>query len=252
MVRARLTAINGTSPTRAGQLPTEARASSLEREANLTWAATLQTDNRIVAGEWWRAAMAAVRVSRSRASTPETLGLKLGDTLTYDVAGETDRRARREPARGAVGHVPAELLHGVLARRARRRHRHVDHERAHRDRDSGGAGRTRAAVSGGDGHRHRRDAGAGARRHGQGVARRAVRFPVHACGGYHGAARGHAVDARRASLRKRDAAHARARAGVSCSRASLRSSSCSACWRDCSRRSVRRPPAGCSRARYST
>ena len=62
----------------------------------------------------------------------KALGLKLGDELTYDVAGETVDAQRDELPRGAVGLVPAELLHGVLARHARRQHRHVHHERAHR------------------------------------------------------------------------------------------------------------------------
>jgi len=60
----------------------------VEREANLTWSRGLRDDNRLVAGEFWKegdGGGARVSVEQEYA---ERLGIGLGDTLTYDVAGE--------------------------------------------------------------------------------------------------------------------------------------------------------------------
>jgi len=87
LVRARLTAINGVPVDR---LTFESpRASGfVEREANLTWARTLRDDNRLLAGRWWSDGDGGgPRVSVEQ-EYAELLGLKLGDTVTYDVAGE--------------------------------------------------------------------------------------------------------------------------------------------------------------------
>ncbi len=87
MVRARLTAINGV-PAAEVRLPTEDAREWLEREANLTWAATLRSDNRLIAGEWWREGDGGgPRVSVER-EFAKSLGLKIGDRLSYDAAGE--------------------------------------------------------------------------------------------------------------------------------------------------------------------
>ena len=88
LVRARLTAINEVP---VGEIRFESgRAQDfVDREANLTWTRTLRDDNRLVSGEWWRdgdGGGARVSVEQEYA---ERLGLKLGDTVTYDVAGET-------------------------------------------------------------------------------------------------------------------------------------------------------------------
>jgi len=87
LVRARLTAINGVPVDRIAFSSSRA-AGFIEREANLTWARTLRDDNRLLAGRWWRdgdGGGARVSVEKEYA---ETLGLELGDTVTYDVAGE--------------------------------------------------------------------------------------------------------------------------------------------------------------------
>jgi putative ABC transport system permease protein len=87
MVRARLTAINGV-PAGEVKLPTEDAREWLEREANLTWTRTLRDDNRLIAGEWWRDGDGGgPRVSVER-EFAESLGLKIGDRLSYDAAGE--------------------------------------------------------------------------------------------------------------------------------------------------------------------
>jgi putative ABC transport system permease protein len=89
MVRARLTGVN--SENAASVKATDERGRDfMEREANLTWARELQSDNRIVAGRWWSASVKDPEVS-VEAELAKSLGLKLGDELTYDVAGETVR-----------------------------------------------------------------------------------------------------------------------------------------------------------------
>jgi putative ABC transport system permease protein len=70
------------------QFDSERGRGFVEREANLTWSRTLRDDNRLVSGRWWTdgdGGEARVSVELEYA---ERLGLKLGDTVTYDVAGE--------------------------------------------------------------------------------------------------------------------------------------------------------------------
>lgn len=87
MVRARLVEING-AKTSEIRLPTDRGREFVDREANLTWAHEPQAGNTIVAGRWWREGdgggpRVSVEIELARA-----LGLKLGDRLAYDVAGE--------------------------------------------------------------------------------------------------------------------------------------------------------------------
>lgn len=87
MVRARLTAINGVSTSEIK--PNNERGRDfVEREANLTWSDELQSDNKIVAGTWWSKANLAQPQVSVESEAANALGLKLGDELTYDVAGE--------------------------------------------------------------------------------------------------------------------------------------------------------------------
>ncbi|WP_161830447.1 ABC transporter permease, partial [Steroidobacter agaridevorans] len=88
MIRARLIKIAGTS---AGDLKIQSDRGRdfLDREANLTWAETMQDDNKLVAGEWWRPNDGGGPRVSVELEMAEALGLKLGDELTYDVAGET-------------------------------------------------------------------------------------------------------------------------------------------------------------------
>jgi putative ABC transport system permease protein len=60
-----------------------------EREQNLTWSDELGDDNRIVGGQWWTAADAGQPLVSVATEFQEALGLKLGDRLRFDVAGET-------------------------------------------------------------------------------------------------------------------------------------------------------------------
>ncbi|MFO7304545.1 MAG: FtsX-like permease family protein [Gammaproteobacteria bacterium] len=87
MVRARLVAINDRSVSDI-EFPTDRGREFVEREANLTWSETMQADNTLVEGTWWRSgdggpARVSVEIELAKA-----LGLALGDRLTYDIAGE--------------------------------------------------------------------------------------------------------------------------------------------------------------------
>jgi putative ABC transport system permease protein len=85
MIRGRLVAI---SDIPVGQRSyTEQRAKRLsEREFNLSWSDTMQSDNKVVAGKFWTPDDKAPQFSVEE-GLAQTLGIKLGDTLTYDVAG---------------------------------------------------------------------------------------------------------------------------------------------------------------------
>ena len=61
----------------------------LEREQNLTWTARLMDDNQLVAGRWWTAADFGKPMVSISSEYQEALKLKLGDTLRFDVAGES-------------------------------------------------------------------------------------------------------------------------------------------------------------------
>jgi putative ABC transport system permease protein len=87
MLRARLSAVNGT-PVEKITFQGERANEFVEREANLTWSAELSPGNRIVAGEWWPPARDGAPQISVEVDYAERLGLKLGDTLTYDIAGE--------------------------------------------------------------------------------------------------------------------------------------------------------------------
>ncbi len=87
MIRGRLVAINEreVSP----QDYADDRAQRLvAREFNLSWAATLQDDNRVVAGKWWSAPDHGQALWSVEDGIAATLGVQLGDTLTYEIGGE--------------------------------------------------------------------------------------------------------------------------------------------------------------------
>ena len=86
MVRARLEAING-KPVNAADYSDDRAKRMVEREFNLSWATRMQADNELVAGQWWRAEDAGKPLLSLEQGLAETLKLKLGDQLSYDVAG---------------------------------------------------------------------------------------------------------------------------------------------------------------------
>src|SRR5438105_15027449 len=84
MVRGRLVAIND-KPLDTTRLAEEGARRLGEREFNLSWADTPPRGNRVVAGQWWKPGESeGVSLEEGIA---QTLGIKLGDTLTYDIVG---------------------------------------------------------------------------------------------------------------------------------------------------------------------
>ena len=87
MIRGRLIAING-RPVE-GSHGARFEDSFATREQNLTWAAELGPDNRVIAGRWWTAADVGKPLVSLASEFQESLGVKVGDRLTFDIAGET-------------------------------------------------------------------------------------------------------------------------------------------------------------------
>ena len=87
MVRARITGINGRS-SETLKLRTDRARSFVEREQNLTWAADLMPDNQLLEGRWWSKDDQGKPLVSVASEYQESLQLKLGDKLQFDVAGE--------------------------------------------------------------------------------------------------------------------------------------------------------------------
>jgi putative ABC transport system permease protein len=85
MVRGRLIAI-GDRNVAAGGFGDERARRLVEREFNLSWAAANRPDNRIVSGAFWTADSKEPQFSVEE-GLARTLGIKVGDMLTFDVAG---------------------------------------------------------------------------------------------------------------------------------------------------------------------
>jgi putative ABC transport system permease protein len=88
MVRARITAINS-QPGDSIKLRGDSGRGFLEREQNLTWAADLMDDNQLIEGSWWTAADARKPLVSISTEYQEALHLKLGDKISFDIAGES-------------------------------------------------------------------------------------------------------------------------------------------------------------------
>ncbi|QEP44037.1 FtsX-like permease family protein [Ectothiorhodospiraceae bacterium BW-2] len=87
VVRGRLTHING--QLASGQLHDgELRHNSLRRELNITESAELPDDNGVIAGQWWadRGDHGHEKWISIEAEMAQELGLRLGDSLRFDVA----------------------------------------------------------------------------------------------------------------------------------------------------------------------
>jgi putative ABC transport system permease protein len=85
MVRGRLVAI-GERGVSVDDYPDDRARRLVTREFNLSWATEMQADNRIVAGRWWDAAGPPDQLSVER-GLAETLGIRMGDVLKFDIAG---------------------------------------------------------------------------------------------------------------------------------------------------------------------
>jgi len=86
MVRGRLIAINARPVSEADYVDERAKR-LVEREFNLSYQTALPVGNRITAGQWYAPEHAAKPEASVEAGLARTLGLKLGDRLTYSVAG---------------------------------------------------------------------------------------------------------------------------------------------------------------------
>lgn len=86
MVRGRLTEINDRRVSSTDYVDERARR-LIDREFNLSWAQRMQADNSLTAGRWWDGQNAPPQYSMED-GIAATLGIKLNDVLTFDVAGE--------------------------------------------------------------------------------------------------------------------------------------------------------------------
>ncbi len=85
--RARLMAINGrpVNPDNYDDIRSKRLAT---REYSLGFSSDMQKDNRLRAGQWWSGAAAAQPGFSVEVGVADNLGIKVGDTLTFDVAGQ--------------------------------------------------------------------------------------------------------------------------------------------------------------------
>ncbi len=88
MVRARLVAVNGRAVFGRDYADPRARR-LLDREFNVSTTPNLPGDNRIVAGSWRATADPGAQGLSVEQGIADTLGLKLGDRLRFDIAGDT-------------------------------------------------------------------------------------------------------------------------------------------------------------------
>jgi putative ABC transport system permease protein len=88
MVRARMTHINGQAIDQL-KFATPRAQQFATRDQNITWAEQLGRDNEITAGRWFTPEDTGKPLVSVSTEYAQELNLKLGDTLQFDVAGET-------------------------------------------------------------------------------------------------------------------------------------------------------------------
>ncbi|SCC95078.1 putative ABC-type transport system, permease component [Thiomonas sp. X19] len=88
MVRGRLVAVNG-KPVFGRDYKDERARALIDREFNLSTTPTLPAHNRITAGNWQATAGPGARGLSVDTGIATTLGLKMGDKLSFDIAGST-------------------------------------------------------------------------------------------------------------------------------------------------------------------
>ena len=86
MIRGRLVKINERSVSAAAYADERAKR-QIEREFNLSWAARLPKDNRILSGQWWPESGALPGQFSMEDGIALRLGVNLNDKLTFDIAG---------------------------------------------------------------------------------------------------------------------------------------------------------------------
>jgi putative ABC transport system permease protein len=86
-IHGRLIAINNT-PIDAMHYSDHRAQQLAKHEFHLTWANELQADNRIIAGHWWSSQETETAQFSVEADLAQTLGIQLGDSLTFQVANQ--------------------------------------------------------------------------------------------------------------------------------------------------------------------
>ncbi len=86
MVKGRLVKIND-AVIKSTQWEEERARRLAEREFNLSWSDVMQSDNKLVAGRWWKQDEQGKPYLSLEQGLAKTLGIQLGDKLTFDVAG---------------------------------------------------------------------------------------------------------------------------------------------------------------------
>ncbi|MEM7026726.1 MAG: FtsX-like permease family protein [Pseudomonadota bacterium] len=86
MIRGRLLRIND-EPVRADNYSNEGARRLATRSFNLSYIEDMQSDNRLIEGDWWPENRSEPYFSVEQ-GIADTLGLKKGDTLTYNIAGQ--------------------------------------------------------------------------------------------------------------------------------------------------------------------
>ena len=86
MIRGRLVAKNGQALTE-DMFESERAKRLFTRETNLSSAANMQADNKLLAGRWWRTDESDAALLSLEYDVADALNIKLGDTVTYDIAG---------------------------------------------------------------------------------------------------------------------------------------------------------------------
>ncbi|PIE83683.1 MAG: ABC transporter permease [Candidatus Contendobacter odensis] len=90
MVRGRLIAIND-QPVAADNYDDPRAQRLVTREFNLSWTEHLQDDNRILSGRWWQSGDQAQGGASVEVGLAEALGIAMGDTLHFQVAGQIQK-----------------------------------------------------------------------------------------------------------------------------------------------------------------
>lgn len=86
MIRGRVTGINNTSPEQALSAQ-QMEHNALHRELNLSWSAERPPHNPLLQGQWWTTPPPQPEISLEQ-EFAETLGLGLGDQMTFELAGQ--------------------------------------------------------------------------------------------------------------------------------------------------------------------
>ena len=88
MLRGRLVAIDG-RPVESMHFGSAQGEGFAGREQNVTWAQELGDDNQLVAGRWWSASDHGKALISLSTEFQQSLGVKLGDQMTFDIGGES-------------------------------------------------------------------------------------------------------------------------------------------------------------------